>query len=48
MEGSRSLFKAALISDPNIKELEGIDELIELLLEANKDYLPQFFDQECL
>lgn len=48
MEGSRSLFKAALVSDPNIKELEGIDELIELLLEANKDYLPQFFDQECL
>ncbi|HUV06694.1 MAG TPA: hypothetical protein VMX75_03125, partial [Spirochaetia bacterium] len=46
MEGSRDLFAAALVGDPTVRRLESIHDLANDLLEAHRDFLPQFFNGE--
>ena len=43
MTGSRYLALQALYNDPQIKEFDYVPEMLEEMLEANRDYLPRFF-----
>ena len=43
MQGSRELALQALYNDPQIKEWDYVPEMLEELLEANRDFLPRFF-----
>jgi len=42
LEGSRELFTAALATDPTVYSLERVGELVNALIEANRDHLPRF------
>ena len=42
LQGSRELFISALTSDPSVRDLDGIEQMADDLLLANKSLLPQF------
>jgi alpha-galactosidase len=42
IQGSRDLLVAAVTSDPSVQNLESIPEMVDELLRANKELLPQF------
>ena len=42
IEGSRELFISALLSDPNIINIDKVEQMADELLQAHKDLLPQF------
>jgi len=43
MTGDRKLVLQALYNDPQVKEFDFIPQMLDELLEANKEYLPAFF-----
>ena len=42
VEGSRGLFVAALLADPQVQQLDTVETMADELLRANKELLPQF------
>lgn len=43
LEGDRSLALQALVNDPLVRDLEGAVKMLDEMLEANRQYIPQFF-----
>lgn len=42
LRGSRELLVSALTSDPSVQHLETIPQMVDELLQANREFLPQF------
>jgi 6-phospho-beta-glucosidase len=47
VSGSRDLALMALMAHPLVQDYEVAKPLLDELLEANRSYLPQFFDRDC-
>ena len=44
LNGDRDLALRALLNDPLVRDLDSAEPMLDEMLEANEQYLPQFFE----